>query len=33
MLVALRLKFSINNVFFGACLAALVFSVVFPNQP
>jgi PTS system mannose-specific IID component len=33
MLVALRLKFSINSVFFGACLAALVFSVIFPNQP
>jgi mannose/fructose/N-acetylgalactosamine-specific phosphotransferase system component IID len=32
MLMALRLKFSVNKVFAASCLAALLFSVVFPNS-
>ena len=32
MLIALRLKFSVNKVFGAACLAALLFSVIFPNH-
>lgn len=33
MLMGLRMKFSVNKVFAGACLAALVISVIFPNNP
>jgi mannose/fructose/N-acetylgalactosamine-specific phosphotransferase system component IID len=32
MLMGLRLKFSVNKLFVGACLAALLFSVVFPDS-
>jgi mannose/fructose/N-acetylgalactosamine-specific phosphotransferase system component IID len=31
MLMALRLKFSVNKVFAGLCLAALAVSLIFPN--
>lgn len=31
MLMAMRLKFSVNKLFFGLCLAALSISLMFPN--